>query len=172
MEALRQLATRDSLTGLLNRREFDRILAEEHARAVRFGEPVALVMVDLDHFKMINDRHGHPVGDAVLVEVARRLTAQVRTVDRVMRVGGEEFALLLAQTNLADALRVAERVVAAMRAEPVATGEGGTLAFTASVGVAALPEHAGTPAILVTAADRALYAAKAAGRNRVVAAAP
>jgi diguanylate cyclase (GGDEF)-like protein len=78
----------------------------------------------------------------------------------------------LAQTNLADALRVAERVVAAMRAEPVATGEGGTLAFTASVGVAALPEHAGTPAILVTAADRALYAAKAAGRNRVVAAAP
>ena len=172
LEALRQLATRDPLTGLLNRREFDRILAEEHARAVRFGEPLALVMVDLDHFKVINDRHGHPAGDAVLVEVARRLTAQVRTVDRVMRVGGEEFALLLLQTNLAGALPVAERVTMAMREAPVAAGAGVALAVTASVGVAALPEQAGTPTTLVAAADRALYAAKAAGRNRVVAAAP
>ncbi|MBL9213288.1 MAG: diguanylate cyclase [Opitutaceae bacterium] len=172
LETLRQLATRDALTGLLNRREFDRILAEEHARALRFGEPLALLMVDLDHFKAINDRHGHPAGDAVLVEVARRLTAQVRTVDRVMRLGGEEFALLLAQTTLEGAVPVAERIAAALRDEPVVAGSAGPLAVTASVGVAALPGQADAPAALVAAADRALYAAKAAGRDRVVAAAP
>jgi len=172
LEALRQLATRDALTGLLNRREFDRILAEEYARARRFGEALALLIVDLDHFKAINDRHGHPAGDAVLVEVARRLTAQVRTVDRVMRLGGEEFALLLLQTDLAGALPVAERVTAALRNEPVAAGPNGTVAVTASIGVAALPGPEGTPATLMAAADKALYAAKAAGRNRVMAAAP
>lgn len=168
LEALRLLATRDPLTGLLNRREFDRILAEEGERAVRFGESLALLMVDLDHFKAVNDRHGHPAGDAVLGEVARRLTAQVRTVDRVMRFGGEEFALLLMQTDRAGALQVGERVLGAIRGAPVTIGANRALVVTASVGVAVFPEDAVTAAALVDAADRALYAAKSAGRDRVV----
>ncbi|OYV00128.1 MAG: hypothetical protein CFE26_24465, partial [Verrucomicrobiales bacterium VVV1] len=92
LEALRQLATRDQLTGMLNRRELDRILAEESERAQRFGHSLALVMVDIDHFKSVNDTHGHPAGDAVLRRVAQRLATQVRTVDRIARYGGEEFA--------------------------------------------------------------------------------
>ncbi|MEY2881394.1 MAG: hypothetical protein RLZZ15_3774, partial [Verrucomicrobiota bacterium] len=103
LEALRRLATRDQLTGLLNRREFDRILAEEDERARRFGHALALVMVDIDHFKAVNDTHGHPAGDAVLREVARRVADEVRTVDRVARFGGEELAMILMQTDRAGA---------------------------------------------------------------------
>lgn len=168
LEALRQLATHDSLTGLLNRREFDRILAEESERAARFGDPLALVLLDLDHFKRINDRHGHPAGDAVLREVARRLFAQVRSVDRVLRLGGEEFALVLVQTDQAGAQRAAERACAAIRGEPVPVAETSALPVTASAGVAVVPDDAVTPAALVAAADQALYVAKAAGRDRVV----
>jgi diguanylate cyclase (GGDEF)-like protein len=168
LEALRRLATHDPLTGLLNRREFDRILVEESERAARFGGSLALVLLDLDHFKLINDRHGHPAGDAVLREVARRLRAQVRSVDRVMRLGGEEFALVLVQTDRAGASQVAERAGAAVRGEPVAAGETPGLGVTVSAGVAVFPDDAATPAALVAAADQALYGAKAAGRDRVV----
>jgi diguanylate cyclase (GGDEF)-like protein len=171
LEALRQLATHDPLTGLLNRREFDRILAEESERAARFGDPLALGLLDLDHFKLINDRHGHPAGDAVLREVARRLLAQVRSVDRVLRLGGEEFALVLVQTDRAGAQRVAERACAAIRGEPVPVGGTSALRVTASAGVAVVPDDASTPTALVAAADQALYAAKTAGRDRVVVAA-
>lgn len=170
LEALRQLATRDPLTGLLNRREFDRIIGEECERALRFGDPLALVLIDLDHFKAVNDRHGHPAGDEVLREVGRRLTREVRGVDRVLRLGGEEFALVLMQTDVKEAAAVAGRACAALRREPVNVGEGRTLPITASAGVAVLPDDAGTAASLMEAADRALYAAKAAGRDRVVAA--
>src|SRR5258706_12372007 len=93
LEALRELATHDQLTGLLNRREFDRILEEEMERASRFGHSIALIMVDVDRFKQINDQHGHLVGDVILREVTKRLTAAVRTVDRVTRFGGDEFGL-------------------------------------------------------------------------------
>jgi len=168
LEALRQLATHDPLTGLLNRREFDRILAEECERAARFGDSLALVLLDLDHFKLINDRHGHPVGDAVLREVARRLRAQVRSVDRVLRLGGEEFAFVLVQTDRAGARQVADRAMAAIRGEPVAAGVTIDLVVTASAGVAVLPGDAATAIALVAAADQALYAAKAAGRDRVM----
>ncbi len=168
LEALRQLATRDSLTGLLNRREFDRILQEEEERAARFGDPVALVMLDLDHFKAINDAHGHPVGDQVLRETARRFTASVRTVDRVARLGGEEFALVLIETDRHAAAEVAERVVAAIRSAPVITADGLAVEITVSAGVAALPEDVPNAAELVITTDKALYAAKTAGRNRVV----
>lgn len=168
LEALRQMATRDSLTGLLNRREFDRILQEEEERAARFGDPVALVMLDLDHFKAINDAHGHPVGDQVLRETARRFSASVRTVDRVARLGGEEFALVLIETDRRAAEEVAERVVAAIRSAPVVTADGLAVTVTVSAGVAALPEDAPNAAELVIVTDKALYAAKAAGRNRVI----
>ena len=168
LEALRQMATRDKLTGLINRREFDRILSEERERAVRFGQCLALVMIDIDHFKSINDTRGHPAGDVVLREVARRVASQVRTVDRVARFGGEEFALILVQMERARAKDVAQRVCAAVAGEPVALEEGVMLNMTVSAGVAVAPDDAGTEAALVAAADKALYAAKERGRNRAV----
>jgi diguanylate cyclase (GGDEF)-like protein len=167
LEALRQLATRDQLTGLLNRREFDRIMEEEQERAWRFGHPLALIMVDLDHFKVVNDTRGHPMGDSVLREVARRLSEQVRTVDRVARLGGEEFGLILMQTDRAGAFEVAQRLCTAIRQEPIFADDPRGLNVTASAGVAALPLDARTSTELVAAADKALYAAKAAGRDRV-----
>jgi diguanylate cyclase (GGDEF)-like protein len=128
LEALRQLATRDQLTGLLNRREFDRIMAEEAERCRRFGQPLALVMVDIDHFKAVNDTHGHQAGDAVLRAIAKTLTGQLRTVDRVARIGGEEFALVLMQTGRSAATEVAQRVVEAVAASPVVIESGASSA--------------------------------------------
>jgi two-component system, cell cycle response regulator len=167
MEALRRLATRDQLTGLLNRREFDRIMEEEEQRALRFNHPLALIMVDIDHFKRINDTHGHPAGDSVLKEVAHRLAAEVRTVDRVARFGGEEFGLILMQTDRTGAMELARRMCAAVRGSPITIGAS-SLAVTVSAGVAALPEDARAAAALVAASDKALYAAKARGRDCAV----
>jgi diguanylate cyclase (GGDEF)-like protein len=155
---------------LLNRREFDRILEEEVERALRFSDPLALVMVDVDHFKSVNDQHGHPIGDAVLREVASRLSSLVRNVDRVVRFGGEEFGLILMQSERAAALDVAKRVCAIVRETPVAIGGALALNVTVSAGVAALPQDARSSAALVAAADKALYAAKSGGRNRAIAA--
>ena len=169
LEALRRLATRDQLTGLLNRREFERILTEEEERARRFGHSLSLVMLDIDHFKMVNDTHGHPVGDIVLREVARRVAAEVRTVDRAVRFGGEELALILVQTDRASALTVAKRACKAVEQEPVLCGDTTALNVTVSAGVAELPLDAKSGPALLNAADKALYAAKARGRNRAVA---
>jgi diguanylate cyclase (GGDEF)-like protein len=167
LEALRQLATRDQLTGLLNRREFDRIMQEEQERAVRFGHALALVIVDVDRFKTINDRHGHPTGDVVLREVARRISGQVRTVDRVARLGGDEFGLILMQADRGDAFGLAERICMVIREQPMlAAADALQLDITISAGVASLPLDARTGAELVAAADKALYGAKAAGRDR------
>jgi two-component system, cell cycle response regulator len=168
LEALRRLATRDQLTGLLNRREFDRIIEEERERALRFGHRLALVLLDIDHFKGINDTHGHPAGDAVLREVSRRLSAQVRTVDRVARIGGEEFALVLVQTDRAGALEIARRTCSAVEREPVLATDTLALNVTISAGVAVLPDDADSEALLIGSADKALYAAKSQGRNRAV----
>ena len=168
LEALRQLATRDQLTGMLNRREFDRIMEEETERSQRFGQPLALVMVDIDHFKSVNDTHGHPAGDAVLKEVAKILAAQLRSVDRVARFGGEEFALILVQTDRAAAEEVAQRVVESVAANPVMIEGGGPLMVTISAGVAVLPDDVSRTDLFLGAADRSLYAAKRGGRNRVV----
>lgn len=165
LEALRRLATRDQLTGLLNRRELDRILAEEEERSHRFGHSLALVLVDVDHFKSVNDTHGHPVGDAVLREIARRLADAVRTVDRVARFGGEEFALILMESDRATALDTARRICAAVEREPVLAHETLPLQLTVSAGVAVLPADARTTDGLIQAADKALYAAKNSGRN-------
>lgn len=172
LEAMRQLATHDQLTGLLNRREFDRELAEERDRARRFAHPIGLVMVDIDHFKAINDTHGHPAGDAVLREVARRMSAEVRSVDRLARFGGEEFALIVVESDRAAALEAAHRMWTAVRRTPIALGNGVQRVVTVSAGAAALPDDADSEEKLIAAADRALYAAKAAGRDRVIAAGP
>lgn len=168
LEALRRLATRDQLTGLLNRREFERILPEEEERARRFAHPLSLVMVDIDHFKLVNDTHGHSAGDVVLREVARRVADEVRTVDRVVRFGGEELALVLVQTERAGAMDVARRVCVAVEHDPILCSDTIALNVTVSAGVAEMPGDAKTGLTLLNAADKALYAAKARGRNRAV----
>jgi diguanylate cyclase (GGDEF)-like protein len=169
LEALRRLATRDQLTGMLNRREFDRILAEEEERSRRFGHPFSLVLLDIDHFKKVNDTHGHQVGDLVLQEVARRVSDGLRSVDRTARFGGEEFALIIMQADRAAAFEAAQRACATVARTPVAIRPDLTLQITVSAGAAELPADVATGAELVAAADKALYAAKSRGRNRAVA---
>ena len=167
-EALRRMAIRDELTGLLNRRELDRILVEEQDRALRFGHPLGLLMIDVDHFKQVNDTHGHPVGDAVLREIARRLTTNVRNVDRVARFGGEEFAAVLVQTDRTIACEMAQRIRASVERDPILAAQALALNVTVSIGVAILSDDARSAVELLSAADKALYGAKVAGRNRVV----
>jgi diguanylate cyclase (GGDEF)-like protein len=161
VQQLERLSLSDPLTGVGNRRQFDEAVAEELARARRTGAPLGLVVLDVDHFKRFNDRHGHQAGDDVLVAVAGVLGTVARAEDRACRVGGEEFAVLLPGADEAAALAVAERiragVGAAQAAEPI----------TVSLGVAATRgEH--DAGALFAQADERLYAAKQAGRNRVV----
>ena len=169
LEALRRMATRDQLTGLLNRREFERILNEEDERVRRFKHSLALVMVDIDHFKSVNDTHGHSAGDVVLREVARRVADEVRTVDRAVRFGGEELVLILVQTDPAGAMDVARRVCESVEREPVMVSDTIALNVTVSAGSAAMPADANSGLSLLNAADKALYAAKKRGRNRAIA---
>ena len=157
-----ELARTDGLTGLLNRRAFDSELGIAAARAERYQRDLSLVLIDIDHFKALNDTFGHPAGDAVLRIVARTLVANARRVDVAARIGGEEFAIILADTPSAAALRLAERAREAISAAGVER-----ISFTASLGVASLGADARTPAALLKAADTALYVAKQAGRNRV-----
>ncbi len=166
---LKRLATHDALTGLLNRREFNRMLAEETERAKRFGRSFSLVLLDLDHFKSINDQHGHPAGDAVLRETARRLSGLMRKVDRLARFGGEELAVLLIELTAEEAADTAQRLVSAVRKQPYEIDEEGkAIAVTTSAGVATVPDHATTAKAVIAAADKALYRAKSDGRDRVV----
>jgi diguanylate cyclase (GGDEF)-like protein len=168
MRELRRLATHDALTGLLNRRAFDSLLQEEVLRARRFNHPLSLIIVDLDHFKSVNDTHGHAAGDAVLVAAARRIESALRGIDRVARIGGEEFAVLLMETPAHEAIIVARRLVAAMQAAPIQATASVSLPITLSAGVASLPVSSATNFSLQVAADQALYAAKHAGRDRAV----
>ena len=166
---LRRVSQTDGLTGVDNRRHIEERLTEAFEHAARLNEPLAVVMTDVDHFKSVNDTHGHQAGDAVLRQVAESLRESAREIDRVGRYGGEEFLVLLPGANLADARRFAERARQAV-AEREFTYDGGALRRTLSAGVAAWPH----PEIrhqeaLVKAADEALYAAKTGGRNRVVA---
>jgi diguanylate cyclase (GGDEF)-like protein len=162
---LARASRRDALTGLPNRRAFDEELAREVARAARAGAPLAVVVLDVDRFKGVNDTRGHAAGDAVLREIAARAAAAVRAGDFVARIGGEEFALLLHGTDLPGALDLAERVRVAVGAAPFQTGSG-QLTVTASLGCAVLgPED--TAEALVGRADARLYDAKRGGRDRV-----
>ena len=168
-ERMRELSTRDELTGLANRRLFRTLLDSEIDRARRFQLAFSLLVVDIDHFKYLNDRHGHPAGDSALREVAKLLMSHVRKVDSVARVGGEEFMVLLPRADADDANLVAEKLRIALMEHKFPGGEdqpGGCL--TVSIGVAELSstddEHGEA---IVARADQALYAAKHAGRNRV-----
>jgi len=156
----------DGLTGLANRRQCEDTLASELARLERFGGPLAVVVTDLDWFKDVNDRYGHPSGDAVLREFAQLLQESVRDVDLAGRWGGEEFMLILPGTDLAGGGQVAERVRIALAGRIVLSADGSPIPVTASFGVAATPP-ASTAAELFSAADAALYEAKRNGKNRV-----
>ncbi len=165
---LETLATRDPLTGLLNRREFVRQAELELARAKRQGSALSLLMADLDHFKSINDRFGHPTGDAVLRHVAQLMSHSLRKTDSVARFGGEEFVLLLPDTPEAEALRLADKLRRTLAETPMA---GLDTPVSASIGLACL--HAGdhlTLDALLQHTDQAMYQAKRQGRNQTVAA--
>jgi diguanylate cyclase (GGDEF)-like protein len=167
---LRQLAQRDELTKLFNRREFQRFLDEEWDRSVRFERPFSLVMVDIDHFKRINDTHGHQTGDEVLRHVSSLLAGQVRNVDRVARYGGEEFALIMVETGRQSAVDAIKRLGALLTETPCVVNDKLTIDVTLSAGVACSLGDATSASELVAVADKALYAAKKGGRNRIVAA--
>ena len=162
------LATRDALTGLYNRREFMRLSELELKRAQRQGGFTSAIVIDLDHFKSINDRHGHPAGDKVLAHVALCLLGGVRETDLVARIGGEEFMVLLPQTDIDAATGLANKLRHLLRETPPAISRDERIAVTASFGVGCLPGGTeGTMASLYAAADKALYDAKTRGRDRV-----
>ncbi|WP_448682109.1 GGDEF domain-containing protein [Pseudomonas nicosulfuronedens] len=164
---LEYLAGHDPLTGLFNRRQFDQLVGMELSRAARQPAPISLLMVDLDHFKFINDRYGHPLGDEVIRHTASLLRNYTRTGDSVARLGGEEFLLLLPDTSQPQARVIAEKVRRLLEETPLPMKDG-LLYLTASFGIACL--DAGVPGTyegLYAAADKALYKAKASGRNRV-----
>jgi diguanylate cyclase (GGDEF)-like protein len=168
-EAVQRQAVTDELTGLYNHRRFQEAMVAESERARRFGQPMSLIMLDIDNFKLVNDNHGHQQGDRVLREVARVLRESSREIDSPARYGGEELAVVLPQTDLEGAYQLAERVrqeVEAMKVDLV--GGGGTISVTASLGVASMPESALGPGQLISAADAALYRAKNAGKNKTV----
>lgn len=166
-EVLQHKATHDELTGLLNRASIDDIIKRELARAKRAGASCGILLADLDHFKSVNDTHGHGIGDAVLREAASRLQAGVRVYDGVGRYGGEEFLMVLPGCNAAGLRERAERILDLFRASPFATSEG-PIRVTISLGaVSSEGSHGESPEAFVLAADRALYRAKRNGRDRV-----
>jgi diguanylate cyclase (GGDEF)-like protein len=163
----RHAADHDHLTGARSRRAFFDLAARELARALRAGSPLSLLLFDVDHFKRINDTHGHAAGDRVLADIVQRAGAVVRNIDVVARLGGEEFAVLLPDTGADTALLVAERLREALDRSAEDSGFAG--GYTVSIGVAALLGGE-TIAAMLSRADIALYAAKASGRNAVIAA--
>jgi diguanylate cyclase (GGDEF)-like protein len=166
-EQIENLAGQDSLTGLYNFREFERRLNAEFERSSRYGPPITLMMIDADHFKNINDTYGHMAGDEVLRELGELLLAQVRPTDHVARYGGEELAVILPETDSEAAMTMAERVRHKIEQHLFPIGYGQTVNMTVSIGLATFPAHADDREQLVAAADKALYAAKSAGRNQV-----
>jgi diguanylate cyclase (GGDEF)-like protein len=161
MQQVQKMADTDALTGLANRRTFQQVLEKELSRAARNGDQVTLMMLDVDHFKMFNDTHGHQAGDEVLQKVAKTLHDACRDFDTAARYGGEEFAVILPSCSPRESLPVAERLRALV-------GEVKTVApVTASAGVATFPNHAADFTALIKAADEALYESKRAGRDRI-----
>jgi diguanylate cyclase (GGDEF)-like protein len=164
VERIRQLSYLDGLTGIFNRRFFELRIMQEIERARRSGTGMAIIMADIDDFKRLNDEFGHLLGDEVLRQVSSLFHQQLRKIDVVCRYGGEEFALLLTQTNAQHAMGVAEKLRKLVEGWQF---PGVPRAVTLSAGVAAFPDHGGGREELIRAADTGLYAAKQAGRNQV-----
>ena len=167
MLRLEELAMTDSLTGVRNRRCFMQAATLEFERATRHSRPMAVVLIDVDHFKRINDRHGHQLGDTALIEIARACQGTLRKTDLLARFGGEEFIVLLPETGQREAVRLAERMRTAVASEVRLPGSTRPGAVTISLGAVALSRSTPTLDILIQAADQALYDAKRSGRNRV-----
>ncbi len=163
---LEMLAKRDALTGLYNRHALQEQLSAELARAIRYQYPLSLMMLDIDHFKQINDTHGHPAGDACLRKVAGLLLSSCREQDFAARFGGEEFVVILPHTDVEDAMHCAERLRLQVEQSELRYGKS-TFRCSVSIGVAGLSEERSQPEALIEAADGALYQAKRTGRNRV-----
>ena len=165
-----EMAITDALTGLHNRRYMESHLATLAEQASSRGKPLAVMMLDIDFFKSINDNHGHDAGDDVLREFAMRVRKSIRGIDLACRYGGEEFVVVMPETDVAVAAIVAERIRRRIAGEPFAIRSGtAALDVTISVGIAALSGVSDTPAAIIKRADQALYRAKRDGRNRVVA---
>jgi diguanylate cyclase (GGDEF)-like protein len=167
IDELASQVSRDPLTGLLNRTELDERLNKAIATARRNERPLCALMIDVDRFKSVNDTLGHSAGDAVLVETARRIADVTRPSDSLFRYGGEEFFLVVPETSLAEAAKLAERLRMAISSTPFDAVAAGSLRVTVSIGVATW-RPGRSAQVLVDAADEALYAAKSAGRDRVV----
>lgn len=165
---LRRIAERDQLTGALTRRGFIEKANQEIARCHRYGRAASLVLIDVDHFKSVNDTWGHPTGDAVLRDLAATLGAAGRSADVLGRLGGEEFAMMLPETGVGEALAAAERFRAAIEARPIVVAPTRTIAVTASFGIAALDQGTTVAEEWIARADGPLYEAKRGGRNRCV----
>ncbi len=170
---LEEQSITDGLTGIKNRRFFDERLHEEFRRAQRYGDTLSLIMIDLDHFKDVNDRHGHPAGDVVLREAAALLRSSIRDPDICARYGGEEFAVILPKTHMSGALVVAERIWKELGAKEYVVAANGQpeplrVRVTASIGIAFYPsKDISSGELLVRFADQALYNAKRGGRNSI-----
>ncbi len=165
---LRRLASIDELTGVANRRWFTAMASRELERCRRFNHQLALLMIDVDHFKRVNDTHGHAVGDEVLKAFTRILEGNLRSVDLLGRLGGEEFAVVLPEADENAALQTAERLRAAVESLQFPFEDGTVLRITTSVGISILAVSGESLDSLLARADSALYAAKGQGRNRVV----
>jgi diguanylate cyclase (GGDEF)-like protein len=165
---LAELATIDPLTQVANRRAVEHRLALEFQRERRYKHPLACILVDIDHFKAVNDTYGHPAGDKVLIEVASAIRESIRTTDLVARFGGEEFIVIAPETPMAPAQMVAERIRLAIIEKTSAKMDQGLPTVTASLGVATTELQVTNESELVARADAALYRAKHEGRNRVV----
>jgi diguanylate cyclase (GGDEF)-like protein len=164
---LEQLATTDALTSLCNRRQFETMAAAEWSRFQRYGRPLSLLVLDIDHFKSVNDRYGHDVGDLVIKAVALTLKSHKRQTDTVARIGGEEFAVLLPETDEKAAEIAAERARAMIERQPLLVADQ-ELKVTVSIGLAGARRAMASFDVMLKRADEALYEAKRGGRNRVM----
>jgi diguanylate cyclase (GGDEF)-like protein len=164
---LQDLASHDGLTGLFNHRSFYSLLEDEIARAGRYKHPASLLLIDIDHFKRVNDSYGHQAGDEILRALSERLLSSMRCTDKICRYGGEEITIILPEADKPSANKIAENVRTMIAQKPFAIDNGQNIKITVSIGLATYPQHAEDLVLLVSAADTALYEAKGNGRNRV-----
>ncbi|MBD3241884.1 MAG: diguanylate cyclase [Chitinivibrionales bacterium] len=162
-----ELSERDALTGWYNRRRLEELLTAEANRAQRYGTPFSIILFDLDHFKDVNDTHGHLAGDEILKETTQRVRGHLRVCDMCARYGGEEFLIMLPQTSEKDAAGIAERIRTSVASEPIACDDV-TVPITICLGVCDYARTGGGPQHMIECVDKALYAAKRGGRNRTV----